>query len=165
MKLSPLAFLLIVASVPPHSFMSMAFLSPVSSFRTICAGDRPPSLSSSNSPTSLHAKPQSLGKSGDWEVFLDPTSNQKYYFNMKTGASEWTPPSGFKEEKSTKDATANGGFGLPNLFSSEVKKEVGKDAGTATSTTATATVTATIGEARYTRQVASTLPLLISSQP
>ncbi|GMH80303.1 hypothetical protein TL16_g08492 [Triparma laevis f. inornata] len=126
MKLSPLAFLLIVASVSPHSFVSKAFVSPVSSFRTIRAGDRPPSLSSSTSPTSLHAKPQSLGKSGDWEVFLDPTSNQKYYFNMKTGASEWTPPLGFKEEKSTKDATAKGGFGLPNLFSSEADNKPSK---------------------------------------
>ena len=81
----------------------------------------------------LYAQPKSLGKSGDWEIFIDENSKQKYYFNMKTGESMWTPPPGTNFDSKQQAAKADSpSFALPNLFSNDAKKK-------ATTTTAAST--------------------------
>ena len=44
---------------------------------------------------------QSAASLSQWQELVDPTTNQKYYYNSVTQASSWTPPPGF------------GGYALP----------------------------------------------------
>jgi len=78
-----------------------AFVSPPtashhhSRIASAAARSRASSSSSSWSPSSLSrlsASPEPLGSEGDWTAYNDPTTGTVYYFNGKTGASLWQPP-------------------------------------------------------------------------
>lgn len=56
-------------------------------------------MTSLNMPAQSAAQP--AASLSQWQELVDPTTNQKYYYNSVTQASSWTPPPGF------------GGYALP----------------------------------------------------